>query len=242
MLAQHASMDAMGGMPVPGGRAFSAGWARPCGWGTGRAFAAFAGMWGAMTVAMMLPVLAPVLWRYRRSIGAVTSARGGWLVAISGAGYFSVWMAVGAAMFPAGDALAAAARRLPALAAALPLAAGAVVFGAGVLQFSAWKARRLACCRHAPVAGDAGRPGAGAAWRHGVRAALRCGACCGNLMAAALAMGVMDSRVMAVVTAAIAVERLVPGGTERAARMIVGGVAIGAGLMMIALATGLAHG
>ncbi|AXK65795.1 DUF2182 domain-containing protein [Burkholderia sp. IDO3] len=245
MLAQHASMDAMdamGGMPVPGGRALSAGWARPCGWSAGRAFAAFVGMWGAMTVAMMLPVLAPVLWRYRQRIRAMTSARGAWLVAISGAGYFSVWMAVGAAVFPAGDALAVAARRLPSLAVAMPFAAGAVVLGAGVLQFSAWKARRLACCRHAPVAGCAGRPGAGAAWRHGVRAALRCGTCCGNLMVAALATGGMDLRVMAAVTVAIAAERLVPAGGERAVRAIVGGAAIGAGIMMVMCAAGLAQG
>ncbi|WP_175777099.1 DUF2182 domain-containing protein [Burkholderia anthina] len=242
MLAQHASMDAMGGMPVPGGRALSAGWARPCGWSAGRAFAGFAGMWGAMTVAMMLPVLAPVLWRYRQGIRVMTSARGAWLVAISGAGYFSVWMAVGVAVFPAGNTLAAAARRLPALAVAMPFVAGLVVFGAGVLQFSAWKARRLACCRHAPVAGDAGRPGAAAAWRHGARAALRCGACCGNLMVAALATGVMDLRVMAVVTVAIAAERLVPAGGERVVRMSVGGVAIGAGLMMTLCAAGLVQG
>lgn len=236
VLAQHASMDAMGGRALP------AGWARPCGWSAGRAFAGFAGMWGAMTVAMMLPVLAPVLWRYRQGIRVMTSARGTWLVAVSGAGYFSVWMAVGVAVFPAGDALAAAARRLPALAAAMPFVAGMVVCGAGVLQFSAWKARWLACCRHGPVTGYAGRPGAGAAWRHGVRAALRCGACCGNLMAAALAMGVMDLRVMAVVTVAIAAERLVPAGDERVVRMIVGGVAIGAGLTMTLCAAGLVHG
>lgn len=244
LLAQQASMDAMGGLPVPGGRALSAGWARPCGWRAGRAFAAFAGMWGAMTVAMMLPVLAPVLWRYRQRMRAVTSVRGAWLVAIAAAGYFSVWMAAGATVFPAGDALTVAERRLPSLAVAMPFAAASIVLGAGVLQFSPWKARRLAGCRHAPVAGYAGRPGAsaGAAWRHGVRAALRCGACCGNLMAAALAAGVMDLRVMAVVTAAIAAERLVPAGGARAVRMIAGGVAIGAGLMMIMCAARLARG
>lgn len=191
-------------------------------------------MWGAMTVTMMMPVLAPVLWRYRQSLRPVGGARAAWLVAIAGAGYFSVWMAVGAAAFPAGGALAAAATRLPALAAAMPFAAGAVMLGAGMLQFSGWKMRRLACCRHAPDDEGARRSGAGAAWRHGARAATRCGACCGNLMAIALAAGVMDLRVMAVVTMAIAAERLVPAG-ERVAR-IVGGVAIGAGAAMIACA------
>ena len=239
-LAQHASMDAMGGMPMAGGWTLSAGWLRPCGWRAAHAFSAFAGMWGAMTVTMMLPVLAPALWRYRQRVVALRGARAAWLVAVAGAGYFSVWMAVGALVFAAGTALAAAAVRLPALAAAMPFAAGAVVLGAGVLQCSGWKMRRLACCRHAPGDGSALRERAGAAvaWRHGVRAALRCGACCGNLMAVSLAAGMMDLRVMAVVTVAIAVERLAPAG-ERVAR-IVGAVAIGAGAAMIAWAAALA--
>ncbi|HKT62359.1 MAG TPA: DUF2182 domain-containing protein [Burkholderia sp.] len=239
-LAQHASMDATGGMPMAGGWTLSAGWLGPCGWGAGRAFAAFAGMWGAMTVTMMLPVLAPVLWRYRQALGMVGAARAAAFVAVAvaGAGYFSVWMALGAVAFPVGRALAVEAARLPALAGAMPFAAGALVIGAGVLQFSGWKLRQLACCRHA-AAGAGARPVAaetGAAWRHGVRAALRCGACCGNLMAIALAAGVMDLRVMAVVTVAIAAERLAPAG-GRVAR-IVGGVAIGAGAAMIACAAG----
>jgi predicted metal-binding membrane protein len=228
-VAQHASMDALGGMPMAGGWTLSAGWLRPCGWRAAHAFAAFAGMWGAMTVTMMLPVLAPVLWRYRQRAGALRGARAASLVAVAGAGYFSVWMAVGALVFPAGTALAAAAARLPALAAALPFAAGAVVLGAGMLQFSGWKMRRLACCRHAPDDEGALSPRAGVAlacW-HGVRAALRCGACCGNLMAISLAVGMMDLRVMTAVTVAIAAERLAPAG-ERVAR-IVGAVAIGAG-------------
>ncbi|HIC7211914.1 DUF2182 domain-containing protein [Burkholderia stabilis] len=236
-LAQHASMDAMGGEPMPGGWTTSAAWLRPCGWGAGRAFAAFAGMWGAMTVTMMLPVLAPTLWRYRQGIGPLASARPAWLVVVAGAGYFAVWMVFGALAFPAGTALAAAAARLPALARAVPFAAGAVVAGAGVLQFSAWKVRRLACCRHAATDARMSRADAGAAWRYGVRAAMHCSACCGNLMAISLAAGVMDLRVMAAVTVAIAAERLVPAG-ERVARMT-GCIVIGGGIAMLAHAAGL---
>ena len=236
-LAQHASMDAMGGEPMPGGWMLSSAWLRPCGWGAGRAFAAFAGMWGAMTVTMMLPVLAPTLWRYRQRVGQLGAARSTWLVVVAGAGYFAVWMALGAVTFALGGALTAAAARLPALARAMPFAAGAVVLGAGVLQFSAWKARRLACCRHAAAGPRRSRSDAGAAWRHGVRTATRCGACCGNLMAIALAAGMMDLRVMAAMTVAIAAERLAPAG-ERVARLV-GGIAIGGGLAMIARAAGL---
>lgn len=237
-LAQHASMVAMGGEPMPGGWIASAAWLRPCGQGAGRAFATFAGMWGAMTVTMMLPVLAPQLWHYRRRIGPRAAARSAWLVVVAGAGYFSVWMALGALVFPAAAVLTTAAARLPALAQAMPFVAGAVVLAAGALQFSGWKARRLACCRH-PAAHDVHRPRAAAvtAWRYGVHAAIRCGACCGNLMAVALAAGMMDLRVMTVVTVAIAAERVAPAG-RRVARIVGCGVAAG-GIAMIARAAGL---
>ncbi|USB84716.1 DUF2182 domain-containing protein, partial [Burkholderia cenocepacia] len=192
-LAQHTSMAAMGGEPMTGGWMASAAWLRPCGQSTGRAFAAFAGMWGAMTVTMMLPVLAPMLWCYRQRIGPAAAARSAWLVVVAGAGYFSVWMALGALVFPAGAVLTTAAARLPALACAMPVAAGVVVLAAGALQFSAWKARRLAGCRHAAAHGvHPSRVTVVTAWRYGVRAAIRCGACCGNLMAVALAAGMMD--------------------------------------------------
>lgn len=236
-VTQHVSMAAMGGTPVSGGWMTSAAWQQPCGWGAGRTFAAFAGMWGAMTVTMMLPVLAPVLWRYRQSAGPLAAARSTWLVAVAGAGYFAVWMAVGALVFPAGAALMSAAARLPVLARAMPFVAGTVVLAAGVLQCSGWKARRLTCCRHAATCVHPPHAETGAAWRHGVRAAIRCGACCGNLMAVALAAGMMDLRVMAVVTVAIAAERLVPAGGQVA--RIVGGVAIGGGMVMIVRAAGL---
>jgi predicted metal-binding membrane protein len=57
-------------------------------------------------------------------------------------------------------------------------------------------------------------------------------------MAILLVIGVMDLRAMAVMAAAITVERLAPSG-ERAARAI-GAVVVGAGLFLIARAAGLA--
>lgn len=231
-LALHASMDAMGGTPMAGGWTLSAAWGGSCGWRPGRAFGEFVGMWAAMTATMMLPVLAPELWRYRRRMGASGDARAGWRVVVAGAGYLGVWLVLGAMVFPVGAGLAAAAARLPALAAAMPTAAGAVMLAAGALQFSGWKRRRLACCRHMAAADDDGpRAGVGAAWLYGLRAGVRCAACCGNLMGAAVAAGMMDLRVMTIVTAAIDAERLAPGGACVA--RVVGGVALGAGAVMV---------
>jgi predicted metal-binding membrane protein len=71
-----------------------------------------------------------------------------------------------------------------------------------------------------------------------MRLGLQCARCCGNLMAALLAVGVMDLRAMAAVTAAITAERLTPAG-ERIARAT-GAIAVAAGLLLTARAAGLA--
>jgi predicted metal-binding membrane protein len=147
---------------------------------------------------------------------------------------------------------------------AVPMAEGVVVVIAGALQFSAWKARHLACCRGSLGCGGrsgpncalgrdgasghngaSGRRGAlalggtpfavaGSAWRHGMRLGVHCIYCCAGLTAILLVIGVMDLRAMAVVTAAITLERLAPAG-ERVAR-IIGAVIVGAGLVLIARA------
>jgi predicted metal-binding membrane protein len=236
-MSTPASALAMRDMPMPGGWAMSMMWMRMPGQSWPGAAATFLGMWAVMMVAMMLPSLAPMLRRCRRALGEAGSggARLGWLTAVVGAGYFAVWTALGMAAFPLGAALAAIEMRLPALARAVPTAAGLVVLGAGLLQLTAWKARQLACCRDMPGRGLAAD--GGTAWRHGVRLGLRCALCCAGPMAVLLVVGVMDLRAMAVVTAAITVERLAPAGA-RAARAV-GAVGIAAGLCLIARAAGL---
>src|SRR6185436_16757407 len=120
---------------------------------------------------------------------------------------------------------------------AVPIVMGIVVMIAGALQFTAWKARQLACCREMPGRDRRLRADTGAAWRHGLRLGLHCSRCCAGLMAILLVIGVMDLCVMALVTAAITVERLAPAG-ERVARAI-GAVVVVAGLLLIVRAAGL---
>jgi predicted metal-binding membrane protein len=182
------------------------------------AAASFLAMWVMMMVAMMLPSLVPVLWRYRQ-------AGLGRLTALVGAGYFVVWTVFGMAAYPLVVALPSTA----------PIAAGAIVVLAGSLQFTAWKDRHLACCREAGR--DGVRADAGTAWRHGLRLGLHCSQCCVGLMAILLVIGVMNVLAMAVVAAAITVERLAPAG-ERVARAT-GAVVVGGGLFLIARAAGL---
>jgi predicted metal-binding membrane protein len=225
-----AAMEAMGGTPMPGGWTMSQLWAPMCGQTWLDAAVSFAGMWNVMMVAMMLPSLVPVLWRYLDAASAAPGARASGLTALAGAGYFLVWLVVGLLVFAAGAQLAAIAREAPVLAHSAPVAAGVVVVSAGVLQFTAWKVRWLAgcvdmpTCTHAPVDVQA-------ALRHGLRLGRHCVCCCGNLMAALLAAGVMDRPAMALVAAAISAERLVPAGGRVARGVGVATVVVGVAMV-----------
>jgi len=231
------SMSAMGGMPMSGGWTMSMAWMRMPGQTWPGAAGSFLAMWIVMMVAMMLPSLIPMLWRYRRAVGRAGETRLGQQTALVGLGYFFVWTVFGIVVFPLGVALAAIEMQQPVLARTVPIAIGAVVLIVGCIQFTAWKARQLSCCRKVSGFGRPWSAGTGTPWRYGLRLGLHCGRCCGGLMALLLVTGVMDLRGMAVVTAAITVERLAPAG-ERVARAI-GAVAVGAGLLLIARAAAI---
>jgi predicted metal-binding membrane protein len=232
-----ASMSEMGGMPMPGGWTMSMSWMRMPGQTWPGATVSFLGMWVVMMVAMMLPSLAPMLWRYRQAVGRTGETCPDRLTALVGVGYFFVWSVFGLAVFPLGVALATVEMQLPALARAVPFAAGVVVLIAGAHQFTAWKAHHLACCREAPGRDLTLPAGAGTAWRHGLRYGLHCIFCCAGLIAILLVIGVMDLRAMAVVMLAITVERLAPAG--RRVAQAIGIVAVGIGVVLIARAVGL---
>jgi predicted metal-binding membrane protein len=180
--------------------------------------ASFLGMWVVMMVAMMLPSLAPMLWRYRAAMGR------SWPTALVGGGYFFVWTLFGMAALALGVVLTTLAMENPALARAMPIAAGVVVLIAGAYQLTGWKVRELDACRALPAEPDA-------AWRYGLRLGLHCSRCCVGLMAILLVIGVMDLGALAAVAAAITIERLAPGAT-RVARAT-GVVVVGVGLFLI---------
>ena len=236
-IAGSTSMSAMGEMTMPGGWTMSTIWMRMPGESWVAACAAFAGMWAVMMVAMMLPSLMTMLRRYRRAVARGSVERLGELTVAVAAGYFAVWIWLGLAVFPIGAGLAAVVMRRPEVAEAVPLLAGAVVALAGVLQFTRFKARHLVCCREAQGRDHPQHPSGRGAWRHGVGLGLHCARCCAGFMAILLAMGVMDLRAMAAVAAAITIERVAPEGVG--ARRAIGGVAVGAGLLLVGRAAGL---
>jgi predicted metal-binding membrane protein len=186
--------------------------------------ASFLGMWIAMMAAMMLPSLAPMLWRARRH-GALT--------ALVVAGYFFVWTLVGLLAYLLSATLMAFEMNVPAAAHAAPYALGVIVLIAGALQFTAWKAHHLACCR-SPVCKRSWGNGAASALHYGLRLGFHCSCCCAGSTAILLICGFMNVGAMLLATAAITAERLAPSG-ERVARLI-GVFVIGTGLWLVAQA------
>src|ERR1700710_1900979 len=98
-IAWCAAMSAMGGMAMPGGWTMSMAWMRMPGQTWAGAAATFLGMWFVMMMAMVLPALGPMLWRYREAVGGLGTL-------VVGAGYFFIWTLFGVAAFPLGIALA----------------------------------------------------------------------------------------------------------------------------------------
>jgi predicted metal-binding membrane protein len=231
------SMAGMGGIAMPGGWSVSGLWAPLCGQGWAATAASFVGMWTVMMATMMLPSLAPTLWRYAQALGARGEAHVGRLTALAAAGYFLVWTSLGALVFGLCAAFSELAMRVPPVARAVPLLLAAVVLLAGAYQVSARKARHLACCRRVSQTGWPAQASAGTPWRQGIALGLQCIQACAGLTAILLVVGVMDLRAMAVVTATITAERLAPAG-ERIA-WVAGAISVVTGVYLMGRAAWL---
>ena len=233
-VGKAASMSAMAALPMRGGWSLSMHWLAMCGRNAPAQLVAWLGMWSTMMVAMMLPAIAPNLWRYRCAAVHAGASRPMALAACVGGGYLLVWIGLGAVISVTGTALAAGLLEWPTLARATPLAMGAVLLLAGALQCTTWKARQLTHCRQWLVGVDVTPPHSFRAWRAGLHLGCHCVASCVGPTAILLVGGVMDLRVMAVVTAAIAAERRSLHG-DHVARAV-GVLALVAGLWRMTVA------
>jgi predicted metal-binding membrane protein len=223
-------------MSMPGSSTASGLWTRPPGQTWAGAGAAFLGMWMVMMAAMMLPSLTHRLLGYRRSIRRSGQTRLGGMSAMAGVGYFFVWAIFGAVVYPGGAALAAAEMQWMDLARLAPWVTGVTLLLAGCFQLTAWKARQLEYCQMAP---EMSAPAdLLSAWRYGLRQGLHCGLCCLGFMAILLVSGVMELGVMAILAAAITIERVAP--RPKYVTRAIGVIAIAAGLVVITRAMGLA--
>jgi predicted metal-binding membrane protein len=220
-----------GGMSMPGDWTMSMAWMRMPDQSWLSAAASFMGMWMVMMVAMMLPALAPMLSRYRRSIQDPAQGDLGRLTALAGSGYFLVWTIWGAIVYPLGVALASASMRWETVSRSVPIATGAVFLMAGFVQLSPWKRIQLRHCRNDLDCARSFSPDARGAVRFGIDLGARCSLCCSGFMMILLAGGVMDLRIMAIIATAINVERLGPK-PERVSR-VVGVVIVATGGWML---------
>jgi predicted metal-binding membrane protein len=220
-----------GGMPMPGRWTMSMAWMRMPGQSWPQAAGMFIAMWTLMMVPMMLPCLVPMLLHYRRVLESRGVADLTWPTTQAAAGYVIFWAFFGVLAYPFGAVLATTEMRSEVLSRYVPLATGIVIVIAGTFQLTSWKARRLVRCRQDPACGNA----TAAPWHNpflqGLRLGTDCGECCLGFMIVLLLAGVMDLKIMAIVTIGITFERIVPRPVLAA--RIAGAIIVPAGAALI---------
>lgn len=186
--------------------------------------------WAVMMAAMMLPSAAPMVALYgavRRR--ATPGARSGVPTAAFALVYLLTWTVIGLPVYLASLGVGAF-TSVEDAARLLPYGVALVLLAAGAYQFSRLKWTCLSACR-SPLGFLMGRwdPGPLGSVRLGFAHALYCVGCCWALMAVLVAAGAMALHWVLLIAAAVAVEKLLPGG-RRAAH------AIGVALVGLALA------
>jgi predicted metal-binding membrane protein len=198
-------------------------------------FGWFLGLWVTMMAAMMFPAAAPmaaVVARVSASPAPGTSRAIG-STATFIAGYLVVWTAFGVVAYAAYRAIDAAGPGALAWDAQGPLIAGGAIVAAGAYQLTPLKRACLRHCR-SPVAFvmHRWRSGALGAFVMGIEHGAWCLGCCAGLMLVLLVLGVMSLVWMALIAAAIFIEKVLPIG-ERASRAFAVAL-IGLGIWMAA--------
>ncbi len=193
-LAWWSTADRMAGMDAgPGTDLGALGW--------------FLGVWVVMMAAMMFPSLSPTVALYAR----MTRSRGLDRPLLFAGAYLLVWGAAGLLAYGLFELGRSVVGGLLAWNGAGRWVAGGVLAMTAVYELTPLKNACLGRCR-SPLAFLLGR------WRDGRRGALEMGAkhalwclgCCGGLMVALFALGVMSLTWMAVVAALIALEKTLP--------------------------------
>ncbi len=167
----------------------------------------FLGVWVVMMAAMMLPAVAPTIALYSR----MTRQRSATWPLLFTAGYLLTWGLAGLLAFAGGKLVTAVSGTSVAWGHAGRDLAGATVIAAAIYQLTPLKDACLGKCR-SPLGLLLG------SWRDGARGALGMGAkngvwcigCCGALMVALFALGVMSIEWTALVAGLITVEKTLP--------------------------------
>jgi predicted metal-binding membrane protein len=200
-------------------------------WGAS-GFAIVALMWGAMTLAMMLPSASPMILTYAEI--ADTAARKHERIVspfMLAAGYTLVWLGFAAAATLAQFAFTRAALLDSGMQSASGLFSGAIFIGAGVYQFSELKHACLTQCQHPfPFffANWATTPRG--VFRLGVGQGLYCLGCCWAMMLVTFAVGVMNVIWMAALGVVMTFEKI---GTGKRFTYTIGVALIVAGIAFV---------
>jgi predicted metal-binding membrane protein len=192
-------------------------------------------MWGAMTLAMMLPSAAPMILTYAEI--ADTAARQGERIVspfVLAGGYLSVWFAVAVAATLAQVVFTRLALLDTGMAPVSRLFSGAIFLIAGLYQFSALKHACLTQCqRPFPFFFANWATTTRGVYKLGLRQGLYCLGCCWAMMAVMFAVGTMNVIWMAGLGIVMTVEKM---GAGRKLTYAVGAALIVAGLAFIATA------
>lgn len=181
-------------------------------WGVSGA-AVVASMWGAMTLAMMLPSAAPMILTYAEI--ADTAARKGERIVspfVLTAGYTAVWFGFSVVAALAQIIFTEAALLDTSMTSASGLFSGAIFIVAGVYQFSALKHACLTRCQHPfPFFFTNWATTAEGVFRLGLKQGLYCLGCCWAMMLVMFAVGLMNIIWMAALGIVMTTEKMLTG-------------------------------
>jgi predicted metal-binding membrane protein len=199
------------------------------------AFAAYVALWVVMMAAMMFPSVWPAVTLY----GSMLRHRAGRGAALAGGstafvgGYLFAWTAFGIASFAllvaASHALSGVSDESVARFVVVPVALAGAVY-----QVTPLKRTCLHHCRGPfDLFMQHWRDGRSGALTMGARHGSYCVGCCWLLMGLMLVVGLMSVAWMAIVSAAIAVEKLVPGPERLASGVVATGFALVAVIALV---------
>lgn len=187
-------------MEMPGGWTMSMMWMRMPDQTWLASVAGFLVMWLAMMVSMMMPSALPMFLKTQRN----------WVsLCYMAFGYFTVWLAVGIALYGIGVKLATFAMHSELLSRVVPLFLGLLLILAGIMQFTPWKMSQLLRCR-SPLGCAISSLRDEKSFRLGCRQGAACCICCTVPMTIQLALGIMSPLVMIIVAMIITAEKLLP--------------------------------
>ncbi len=185
----------------------------PDGTWTASSIAVIASMWGAMTLAMMLPSAAPMIMTYA-GIADTAACKRERIVSpfVLAAGYTVVWFGFAVIVTLVQIAITRAALLDAGMASASGLFSGAIFIGAGLYQFSVLKHACLKRCQHPfPFFFANWATTSQGVFRLGVKQGLYCLGCCWAMMLVMFAVGVMNVLWMAGIGIVMAVEKMLTG-------------------------------